>query len=279
VNPRFTWSPDDTILFTLGRGDPAMTALREPLHFGVRPQPLFDLDPDLGCDLDELQQQAARRICRAGVVTIPAGPWSYAALTETLDTIVGVIVVDGIVGRELALNERRSLNLLTAGDVLLAPTSGGEDPLGHAATLTAMTRATVAVLDESFIHAAARWPSLLARLHERLALQQAREAAMTLVLHLPRAEDRVLMTLWLLAQQCGRMTGEGLMLPLSFTHEALSQITAARRPTISLALRQLQGDGTIVLRADGQTLLTHQARARVQLLTAAPTGGCEVAGL
>jgi CRP-like cAMP-binding protein len=117
------------------------------------------------------------------------------------------------------------------------------------------------------LHAATRWPTLLAAVQQRLADQQARLATQGLVLQLPRAEHRILVTLWLLAERCGRVTPDGLPLPLTFTHEALSRMTGARRPTVSLALAHLQTTGCVRVRGE-QLVLTAAAQKEVLAVTA-----------
>jgi hypothetical protein len=72
--------------------------------------------------------------------------------------------------------------------------------------VTALDPSELIVLSKPFIHAAARWPSLLTNLHRRLEAQRQRLAIQGLAVHLPRAEDRVLLTLWILAHRCGRVT-------------------------------------------------------------------------
>jgi hypothetical protein len=86
--------------------------------------------------------------------------------------------------------------------------------------------------------------------------------------HLPRAEDRVLVTLRLLADRFGRVTAEGIVIPLSLSHDALGRLTAARRPTITLALRALRTADDIRQHSDGTLILTPAADRRIQDLTA-----------
>ena len=66
------------------------------------------------------------------------------------------------------------------------------------------------------------------------------------ICQLPRVEDRVLAVLWLLAESWGHVTPAGVRLPLALTHETLGALIGARRPTVTLALRKLTDDGTLV---------------------------------
>jgi hypothetical protein len=118
--------------------------------------------------------------------------------------IFGLIVNDGMISREIALGEHVAFGLLTPGDVLLPAAAEPDDlNLGGRVTLTALDRAELIVLSKPFIHAAARWPSLLNNLHRRLEAQRQRLAIQGLAAHLPRAEDRLLLTLWMLAHRWG----------------------------------------------------------------------------
>jgi hypothetical protein len=226
---------------------------------------VLDLDPDLGSRISGPEWESARQACRANLVHVPAGRWDLPAGAGTdLDDIIGLLLVGGLLAREHALADRRSLELLSRGDVLLLPvgSSGAAVPSG-ATTLTALNQATLMVLGGAFLAAAARWPSLLANMNRRLEAQRARLVAQSLAMHLPRAAHRVLMTLWLLGDSCGRVTPQGIVLPLDFTHDVLGQLAAARRPTVTLALGELQATGCVVRDDNGHLILTAEAQREV----------------
>jgi hypothetical protein len=61
--------------------------------------------------------------------------------------------------------------------------------------------------------------------------------------------------MWHLAERWGRMTPAGVSVPLGLTHETIGRLVGARRPTVSLALKQLAASGTITRREDGAWLL------------------------
>jgi Crp-like helix-turn-helix domain len=44
---------------------------------------------------------------------------------------------------------------------------------------------------------------------------------------------------WHLAERWGRVSGNGVLVPLALTHRILGQLVGARRPTVSTALREL----------------------------------------
>jgi hypothetical protein len=108
---------------------------------------------------------------------------------------------------------------------------------------------------------------LLTNLHLRFEAGRRRLTIQGLAAHLCRAEDRVLLTLWLLGDSCGRVTPEGIVIPLSLTHEVLARLTAARRPTITLALRSLEAAGCIQTNSDGELTLTSAVQRTIEQLS------------
>jgi hypothetical protein len=229
---------------------------------------LLDVDPALGRGIESDDWEAARRATRAALTRIDRRECTLTVGAYETDNIVGLIVNDGMISREIALGEHVSFELLTPGDVLLlAPAEPDDLDLGARVTLTALDPAELILLSKPFIHAAARWPSLLTNLHRRLEAQRQRLAIQGLAVHQPRAEDRLLLTLWILAERCGRVTPEGTVLPLSLSHEALGRLAAARRPTITLALRTLESNECVQRGPNGYLTLGSAAHRRVKELT------------
>jgi hypothetical protein len=112
----------------------------------------------------------------------------------------------------------------------------------------------LAMLDERVLLAARRFPNLVAGLQTRMGEQHQRLATQLAICQLPRVEDRVLALLWLLAETWGRVTPSGTVVPLALTHDALGELVGARRPTVTLALKELADRGAL-FRQDGQWLL------------------------
>jgi Crp-like helix-turn-helix domain len=61
--------------------------------------------------------------------------------------------------------------------------------------------------------------------------------------------------MWFLAESWGRVTPAGTSLPLSLTHDAIGEMIGAKRPTVSLALKELVQQGAVVRRDGGWLLL------------------------
>jgi hypothetical protein len=229
---------------------------------------LLDADADLGRGIEPHEWEAARRATRATAMRLDRRECILPASGHETGGIVGLIVNDGMISREIALGEHVAFELLTPGDVLLLTAAEPDDlDLAGRVTLTALDPAELIVLGTPFIHAAARWPSLLTNLHRRLEAQRQRLAIQGLAVHQPRAEDRLLLTLWILANRCGRVTPEGTVLPLSLSHEVLGRLAAARRPTITLALRTLESTERVKRGPNGYLTLGSAAHRRVKELT------------
>jgi CRP-like cAMP-binding protein len=230
---------------------------------------VLDLDPDLGAEIPVEEREAARNACRGGVVAVPRGRWTPPADAAERPDLLAMSIVDGLLCREVAIRDRHVLELLGPGDVLHLPIVRQRPSLGSAVKLTAATDLLLVELGESFIRAAAEWPCLLIELHRRLEAQRERLAIQAAIVHLPRAEHRVLLALWHLTDSWGRITPFGRLLPIPLTHDVLGQLTAARRSTVTLALGVLEQQGLIRRMDDGCWLLTNTAEPEVQLIARA----------
>lgn len=121
---------------------------------------LLDVDPDFGRGIEPQDWESGRQATGANSVGVDPGAWSLPTNRAGTGRPIGLIVSEGMISREIALNEHVAFELLTPGDALLfhAP-----DDLVHdgAISLTALSPTRLIVLSKPFIHAAARWPSLL----------------------------------------------------------------------------------------------------------------------
>jgi CRP-like cAMP-binding protein len=70
----------------------------------------------------------------------------------------------------------------------------------------------------------------------------------------PRVETRLHMLLWHLADRSGTVSADGVTLPLRLTQGVLAALVAARRPTVSAALRALERDGKLTRTPQGWLL-------------------------
>jgi CRP/FNR family transcriptional regulator, cyclic AMP receptor protein len=123
----------------------------------------------------------------------------------------------------------------------------------------------VAVLDDRFRQATRRWPSLGAAIEARALGQAERLAVHVAIAQLGRVDLRVLALLWHLADRWGRVTPQGVSVPLKLTHEALGRLVGAQRPTVTLALAELGRAESVTRLATGGWLLDPRSRALLEV--------------
>ncbi|HEV2753172.1 MAG TPA: Crp/Fnr family transcriptional regulator [Solirubrobacteraceae bacterium] len=212
---------------------------------------LLDAEPDLAAGLAPEERELALRVVAAPVLGLSPGAWDGQVGPDSC----GAIVLDGLLTLRAPLDGGAGLQLRGAGDVLLACTADGL-VTGEAVRWTVSEGARLAVLDEAFLAATRRWPALLAALLRRLAAQQERLAVQHAIAQLPRVDQRIRALLWHLAERWGRVTRSGVVVPLTITHEVLGHLVGSRRPTVSLALTELEEQGLVLRQPDRSWLLT-----------------------
>ncbi|MGN6871536.1 MAG: helix-turn-helix domain-containing protein [Solirubrobacteraceae bacterium] len=89
----------------------------------------------------------------------------------------------------------------------------------------------------------------------RAAEQSERAAAHLAIAELPQVDQRLMAMMWLLAEDWGYVTPAGTVLPLALTHETLGGLIGARRPTVTLALRDLSARGELIRRRTGWLII------------------------
>lgn len=169
-------------------------------------------------------------------------------------TVFALLVLKGALTRQTRLSDRPMIELLLAGDVLLPWPPSPSGPIAET-RLDALDDVRLAVLDHRFVKVAAVWPALMITIQRRLNDQQHRLATHGAICQLPRVEERVMAVMRLLAARTGIVTSRGTELSVKLTHEALAQLTGSRRPTVSLAIKQLRQDGYLRRRENGAWLL------------------------
>jgi CRP-like cAMP-binding protein len=216
---------------------------------------LLDLDPELGDRLAPEDQQRALHQLVAETLRVPTGRWDAAAAIEPGGMPLGLLILDGLLLRDLDLGRRASTEVLGFGDVLRpwdADAAASELPL--VARWTVLEPLRLAVLDERFLHLAVRFPPVVDALFARTARRQRGLAVRLVVNQLVRLEDRLLLALWALAERWGRVTPDGVLVPMGLTHSALARLVGARRPSVTSALGDLSRDRLLERTEDGWLL-------------------------
>jgi hypothetical protein len=214
---------------------------------------LLDLDPDLGQLLDDERYAQARADLLVKPRSRPRGAWMVeAGRAETVEPHLGVLIIDGVLASEIMLQDVVSTELLGAGDIVRPwPLDGPDRLLCDQARWTVLADCRVAVLDQRFAAALTRYPELYSVLLERMDHRARRLATTQAIAQLNGVERRLLAMLWHLAERWGRVTPDGILIPLDVSHRLLGQLIGARRPTVSTAIGVLARQGAIRRRTDG----------------------------
>src|SRR3954452_22058008 len=224
-----------------------------------RTLPLLDLDPDLGQLLGEDRRAAAHAQLQVEVHRLAAGPWNVERLRSTNPENVGLLVLEGVLSREVVVSDTVSTELLGPGDVVRPWAIQEAQPLLQLhVRWNALVEARVAVLDRRFGARLTQWPEVNSVLIDRLNDRAQRLATTQAISPLKRVARRLLALFWHLAERWGRVTSEGIVVPLTLSHRMLGQLVGARRPTISTAISELAKRDELVRRDDGTWLLKGQ---------------------
>jgi CRP/FNR family transcriptional regulator, cyclic AMP receptor protein len=256
---------------------------------GIR---LLEAQPDLADGLSPEDEAHARRHVVALLDSVEPGPWEPAARYPMDPAFFGLLVVDGMIARDVELGGRRCSELLGPGD-LLRPWDYDEGDAASVPSESAwnvLEPSRVAVLDGRFARVACRYPELVAGLIGR-TLRRSRWLAILLTISsMPRVDARVLALFWHLADRWGRVTLDGVVVPVRLTHDMVGRLVGAHRPSVTTALSELTRADRIsrlphgwLLRGDPPSLSVPQPDRRARavlrsidaasLLTALPAAG------
>ena len=170
-------------------------------------------------------------------------------------TRAGLLLLDGLLLRRVGLDGRFGAELIGAGD-LLRPWQR-EDAvvsLRRQWDWRVLKPTRIAVLDLEFAERVVLLPEITGVLLGR-ALRRARHYAVNMaIIHQPRVVDRLHILLWHLADRWGTVRPDGIFVPLTLTHTTLAELVAARRPTVSTAISELQRTGALSRTARGWLL-------------------------
>jgi hypothetical protein len=217
---------------------------------------LLEEDPDLaglmsGSRRAEAERELVVRVHRLGV-----GVWDVSRLEGAGADHVGLLLLEGVVAREVIVADHVSAELLGPGD-LLRPwqTPSNSSLLPVDVLWSVLSPSAFAVLDRRFAAELARWPEVTAalfdRLSERLAAPRHHPGDLAAHARRPPAEGAAVAPRRALGPRLRRRRDR----PLALTHRILGQLVGARRPTVSTALGELAERGELTRRVDGSWVL------------------------
>lgn len=216
---------------------------------------LLDVDPELGERLASEIHERARHELVAEVQRVMPGRWDAAGVVDPAGSPLGLLILDGLLLRDLDLGRRASTEVLGTGD-LLRPwdTDAATGELPFAARWMVLEPLRLAILDQRFLLSVMRYPAVVDALFARATRRHRGLAARLVVNQLVRLEDRLLLALWTLADRWGRVTPDGVLIPMGLTHSALARLVGARRPSVTSALGDLGRDRLLERTEDGWLL-------------------------
>jgi hypothetical protein len=205
---------------------------------GLRMCRVLREDAGLGEAVPEAQRARAIEECVAGVVQIPRGTWN--GYRSEMPGGVGLLVLSGLLIRHVGIGLGYGAELLGEGD-LLRPWQelDAQSTLPHTTGWRVLESTRLAVLDRAAAQRFAYYPELTGQLVGR-ALERSRNLAVNMaIVQQSRVWTRLHMLLWHLANRWGYVRPDSVILPLRLTHSVLSDLVAARRPTVSVTLSEM----------------------------------------
>jgi CRP/FNR family transcriptional regulator, cyclic AMP receptor protein len=229
---------------------------------------LIEALPALAARMSDDAREHARPLAVVEAFDLKAGSWSpSAAAADMAPGDLGLLVVEGFMTRDVRLGATVACELVGRGDVLRPSDHDGDDaPVPFAVEWRVLSPARIAVLDRRAALVLGRWPELIEPL-VRGGVRRAQSLAFHLAIgHLRRVEPRLQILFWHLADRWGRVTPEGVHVPLALTHQTLGRLVGAQRPSVTTALQGLMSSGEVVRRPDGTWMLHGEPPSLLQAL-------------
>jgi CRP/FNR family cyclic AMP-dependent transcriptional regulator len=218
---------------------------------------VVDAFPELVSVLDPEQQRLARQYATATLEVLAPGLWHPRRELQPEPGHLGLLVLEGLLTRDVVLGDTLATELVGRGDILRPVDHDGQDaPVPFDIVWHVLEPTRIAILDRKFAGVIGRWPEAMEALM-RGAVGRAQSLAVTLaVSHLRGVDVRLHVMMWYLADRWGKVTPEGVRVPLRLTHQTLGRLVGAQRPSVTTALKQLAEQGKLT-RAPDQTWLLH----------------------
>lgn len=218
---------------------------------------LLAADPDLAADLAAEEERRARARVMVPVLGLQMGDETALATHISQPGLIGFLVLEGLLLREIEIAGTVAAELIGAGDLIHPGHVQARDlsPLNAGLTWTVLERTELALLDGRFTARAGSWPQIFGRIALRAVWRTHGLALNLAISHQGRIEDRLLLLFWHLAQRWGRVSSAGVRLELPLTHQTLAKLVSAQRPSVTNALGLLKERGLLLRGKDRSWLL------------------------
>jgi CRP/FNR family transcriptional regulator, cyclic AMP receptor protein len=217
---------------------------------------IVDADPDLADLLDPSELERARHEALTRVQRLSPGEWDAAAARDPAVHHRGFLIIDGLLSRTVDVLGRQCVELVGHGDVM-RPWRWDDEGSHVRAEVgwTVLEPARLAVLDDRLVRRMVPWPQLGLELFNRGTRRAHHLAVALAIAHHQRVDDRLLLTLWHLAERWGRVHSDGIVVPLPLSHRRLADLVGAQRQSVTTAMGGLTRSGAVSRRANGHWVL------------------------
>ncbi len=234
---------------------------------------LLDVDPELGERLDARRAALARHHLVAGLRRVDAGGWSPTADAFGAEGGFGLLIVCGLAVRRVSLGHRSAAELLGSGDLMRPWQDDGEHAAyPFSASFRVVEPLELAVLDRALMLRMLHFPELVDSLFSRVMIRARRVVGHLVIAQLTSVDTRLHVLLWHVAERFGRVRPDGVVVPVSLTHETLGLIVGARRPSVTAAMGRLVTLGLVEPLVRGGWLLKGDPPEEIGRLTASTDG-------
>jgi CRP/FNR family cyclic AMP-dependent transcriptional regulator len=203
-------------------------------------------DRELAERLDGARRERAESMSAARQLRRPVGIWQADEDAGQAREGLGLLVIEGTLVRRVGLGGRLGAELLSAGDLLQPAEHDGEEAVvPFEATWRVLSYLRLAVLDLAWMARMSPYPEVFAEITRRVMGRSRRLATLLAIAQHHRLDDRLLLLFWELADRYGRVGPHGVQLEIPLTHDLISQLVGAHRPSVSTALSRLEHAGEV----------------------------------
>jgi CRP/FNR family cyclic AMP-dependent transcriptional regulator len=217
---------------------------------------VLDAVPELAEEISDDRLEGARRHALAATIELAPGRWQASTSDFEGPGAYGLMIIGGLMTRDIVLGQTTASELVGAGD-LVRPNDheGAVSPVQFDVAWNVLEPTRLAVLDRRFAIVTARWPEVAAAV-VRCAVRRSHALTYQIAVgHMTRVDSRLLVLFWHLADRWGKVTIDGIVIPIKLTHAVLGRIVGAQRPSVTTALKTLSDRAALERAADGTWLL------------------------
>jgi CRP/FNR family transcriptional regulator, cyclic AMP receptor protein len=215
---------------------------------------VLEADPELGLRIPPSRVFEARRRLVAPLRSLGRGYCDVPADDEPWH--LGYLILEGLIARDVVLAGHVSTELLGDGDVLETTVRKHDEALIHYRVhWHVLSPVKLAVLDTEFARSLVQWPQVMTAILERANRRALQMSIHQALLQLSPVETRLHVLLWHLAERWGRVTPQGIALPLPLTHQVLGQLVGCQRASVTTALKAVLQSGLVERQENGGWLL------------------------